>query len=209
VLVDVADNPLSGGGADTTALLREVLAARIPRTLVGALCDPAVLQQAAEAGEGAAISCALGGKVSPEFGDPIAVRAQVVRLSDGRFRNTGPMNKGLEVDTGGAAHLRIDDVDVVLTGQPITANDPELFGHLGIDVGSYDLVVLKAKNHFRAAYEPVVGDIVYVDAPGVASNDLTRFPFRNVSGQLWPFDSAATFDGDLTTVVIPAGGVAR
>jgi microcystin degradation protein MlrC len=173
---------------------------------VGALADGQVVDLAASSGEGSTIRCELGGKVSPEFGGPVTVEAQVVRVSDGRFRNVGPMNTGLQVDVGGAAHLKVGSTDIVVTKYPITANDPELFTHLGLDVTDYDLLVLKVKNHFRAAFEPLVGDIIYVDAPGVASNDFSRFPFKNVPSGLWPLDPDVSFEARSATVQSRHGG---
>lgn len=203
VLADIADNPLSGGSADTTGLLAEVLQHRGPKTLVGALYDEEVVDLAMASGEGTTIRCELGGKVSPEFGGPVNVQARVARISNGRFLNIGPINTGLQVDVGGAVHLKVGGTDIVVTKQPITANDPELFGHLGLDVTKYDLLVLKVKNHFRAAFEPLVGDIIYVDAPGVASNDFSGFPFRNLPKGLWPLDPAASFEAEVTARAIP------
>lgn len=204
VLADIADNPLSGGSADTTALVSEVLNARVPKSLIGALCDAQVVEQCRAAGEGATIGIRLGGKISPQFGPPLDLEVDIIRVSDGRFRNTGPMNTGLQVDVEGAVHLRAQGTDIVVTGRPITANDPELFGHIGLDVTGYDLLVMKVKNHFRAAFEPLVGDIIYVDAPGVASNDFSSFPFQNLPGGLWPFDLSATFTPKVSVTVIPA-----
>lgn len=199
VLADIADNPLSGGSADTTVLLSEVLRARVPRTLVGAVCDSRVMAMAQAAGEGGEITCQLGGVMSPEYGAPLEINAKVVRVTDGHFCNSGPMNTGVEVDVDGAAHLCTNGVDILVTGRPITANDPELFKHIGLDVTHYDLLVLKVKNHFRAAFEGLVGEIIYVDAPGVASNDLSRFPFQNLPEGLWPLDPNASFSREIVS----------
>lgn len=202
-LADIADNPLSGGSADTTTLLAEILRSYSQRVLAGALCDNDVLLQAQQAGVGAVIECQLGAKLSSAYCDPLDLEVEVVALTDGRFRNSGPMNNGLVVDVRGAAHLRCRNVDLLLTGRPVTANDPELFGHIGLDITSYDLLALKVKNHFRAAFEPLVGEIIYVDAPGVASNDFTHFTYRNVPPGLWPFDSARAFDPEVIVTHVP------
>jgi microcystin degradation protein MlrC len=37
---------------------------------------------------------------------------------------------------------------------------------------------VKAKNHFRAAFEPLCRTIVDVDCPGPAAADLAALPFR-------------------------------
>jgi len=202
VLADISDNPQSGGSADTTTLISQVLKTTGLRVLFGAICDGPTLDQCQIAGRGAQIVIDLGGKQSPQFGEPIKLSVEVVNLSDGVFTNTGQMNTGLVVNINGAAHLRSGMFDFVLTGRPITANDPELFSHLGVDVADYDLLVLKVKNHFRAAFEPLVDQIIYVDAPGVACNDLVNLPFKNLPEGMWPLDRAATYSP--APLIIPA-----
>ncbi|MCM2535412.1 MlrC C-terminal domain-containing protein [Neobacillus pocheonensis] len=79
-------------------------------------------------------------------------------------------------------------MDILLIGRPMSANDPEMFRHIGLEPSTKRILGLKAKNHFRAAFEPIVGRIIYVDAPGVASNRLTSFTYRYIPKQIWPLD---------------------
>ncbi|MCL6576425.1 M81 family metallopeptidase [Kyrpidia sp.] len=194
VLADVSDNPLSGGTGDTTGLLSELLSRRVRNALFGALYDPETLDACRRAGEGAELTLWLGGKHSPEFGAPVEVPAKVIRLSDGRFRNQGPMNTGLLVDTNGAAHIRVEGIDLLITGRALSANDPELFRHIGIEPTEKRILALKVKNHFRAAFKPLVGRIINVDAPGLASNKLRNFLYRHIPRPIWPIDD---WKGDL------------
>lgn len=191
VLADISDNPLSGGTGDTTALLRQMVKADVKEALFGALFDHESLEACFQAGEGATIELQLGGKLAPQFGQPVPVTAEVIRLSDGIFRNTGPMNTGLEVDTQGAAHIRVNDLDILIIGRALSANDPELFRHIGIEPTDKKILGLKVKNHFRAAFEPLVDRIINVDAPGLASNRFSSFPFAHVPRPIWPMDSLA------------------
>jgi microcystin degradation protein MlrC len=193
VLADIADNPLSGGSADTTALLHEVVRRDLHGVLFGAMCDPNVLAETRRRGVGQSFACVFGGLQSPEFGYPVPLQCEVIAVSDGRFINDGPMNAGLEVDVEGAALLRHRGIDLLVTGRPITANDPNLFRHLNVSLGDYDILVLKVKNHFRAALEPLVGDIISVDAPGVATNDFRTLPYRHLPAALWPLTQDLEF----------------
>jgi microcystin degradation protein MlrC len=92
----------------------------------------------------------------------------------------------LKVNVKGAAHIRVGELDILLIGRPVSANDPELFRHIGIEPETKKIIGLKAKNHFRAAFEPLVGSIIYVDAPGVASNRLTTFKYQHIPKPIWP-----------------------
>ena len=188
VLADISDNPLSGGSGDTTVLLREMVQRNTPDTLFGGLYDPESIEACRKTGVGNKVSLSLGGKISPEFGEPVLVEATVVTLSDGIFYNSGPFNQHLKVDLKGAAHIRVGHLDILLIGRPMSANDPEMFRHIGLEPSTKRILGLKAKNHFRAAFEPIVGPIIYVDAPGVASNRLTTFTYRQIQRPIWPFD---------------------
>lgn len=188
VLADISDNPLSCGSGDTTELLREMVKMNIPDTLFGGLYDPESIEACRKKGAGNKVMLSLGGKVSPEFGESVQVEAMVVALSDGVFYNSGPFNQHLRVDLKGAAHIRVGKMDILLIGRPMSANDPEMFRHIGLEPSTKRILGLKAKNHFRAAFEPIVGRIIYIDAPGVASNRLTTFTYRHITKPIWPLD---------------------
>lgn len=199
VLADVADNPQSGGSADTTFLLKAVLEEGLGSVMMSAIYDPAVVRLAHEAGVGAIVQTALAGKSSAAFGAPLQVHAEVFAVGDGIIQNDGPFNAGLTVDVGGLALLRLravvgiestalERVDVLVTGRPITANDPALYRQVGVDPRDYDVLVWKVKNHFRAAFEPIVGRVIPVDAPGPAQTDFTQLSFVHTDRSHWPFD---------------------
>ncbi len=213
VLADVADNPQSGGSADTTVLIRSVVLASLGSLLVSAIYDPEVIAVATEQGAGSVIEMDLAGKASTAYGAPLRVKAEVMAVSDGVYRNDGPFNAGLTVTTEGAVWLRIvmidgesTSFDAVVTGRPITANDPGLYRQLGIDLTAYEVLVWKVKNHFRAAFEPHVGRIISVDAPGPAQTDFTQLDFKYTDRSKWPFDLNRTL-GELT--VDAPGGLSR
>ncbi|MDN3018868.1 M81 family metallopeptidase [Paenibacillus sp. BSR1-1] len=188
VLADISDNPLSCGSGDTTELLREVVNLNLAEMLFGGLYDPESIEACRKAGVGTKVSLLLGGKVSPEFGEPVQVEATIIALSDGVFYNSGPFNQNLKVDLKGAAHIRVGKMDILLIGRPMSANDPEMFRHIGLEPSTKRILCLKAKNHFRAAFETIVGHIIYVDAPGVASNRLTTFTYHHIPRPIWPLD---------------------
>ncbi len=187
VFADISDNPLSCGSGDTTQLIRKLIEKNLPDTLFGGIYDPESLQKCIEVGEGGSLELEIGGKVSPEFGQPVKVHAEVIKLTEGIFRNSGPMNHNLRVDLLGAAHIKVGQVDGVLIGRAMSANDPEMFRHLGIEPTEKKLLCMKVKNHFRAAFEPLVEEIIYVDAPGVATNNLTNLTYQRRDKSVWPF----------------------
>jgi len=189
-LLDPADNPLSGGIADTPGLFR-VLVDRRPAvpTVFAAFADPDCVAAAHEAGVGAILDRALGGRLTADFGTPVPVAARVLRLTDGRFRNSGPMETGLPVALGRTAVLEIVGIQTIVTESCQTPNDPAYFALHGIDLAATRLLCVKAKNHFRAAFAPLCRRIIDVAAPGPAAVDLTHLPFRFAPRRLHPLSA--------------------
>ncbi|MEX0808046.1 MAG: M81 family metallopeptidase [Dongiaceae bacterium] len=180
-VIDPADNPMSGGIGDTPELFRALLQrnADVP-TVYAFFCDPALVSAAHEAGDGATLKWQLGGRLSRNFGSPVPVTAIVRRLTDGRFQNRGPMERGLAVDLGRTCVLDIAGIAVIVTETCQSPNDRAYFDLHGIDLETTRLLCAKAKNHFRAAFGPICRQIVEVDCSGPAAADLSRLPFRHL-----------------------------
>jgi microcystin degradation protein MlrC len=186
-VTDPGDNPLSGGIGDTPGVFRALLVTKpeVP-TVFAFFCDPVIVARAFGAGPGAALDVELGGSLTADFGPPVPARAIVRRLTDGRFINQGPMERGLAVDLGRTAVLDVEGIDVIVTEACQPANDPGFFALHGIDIERTRLLVVKAKNHFRAAFAHRAALIVDVDAPGPACLDLSLLPYRKVPMDLRP-----------------------
>ena len=186
-VVDPADNPLSGGIGDTPGLLRALIEARpgVP-TVFAFLWNPPLAVRAHEAGIGAELAVRLGGRVTEVFGPPIDATARVARLTDGNFRNSGPMETNLPVALGRTAVLDVRGIQLIVTETCQSPNDPGYFALHGIDLAAARLLCVKAKNHFRAAFGPLCSAIIDIDAPGPASPDLSRYQFRHLPPELRP-----------------------
>jgi microcystin degradation protein MlrC len=194
-LLDPADNPLSGGMADTPGLLR-VLVEHPPEveTVFCFLHDPEAVQEAQSAGLGGAFARPLAGRTTAAFGPPVPFEGQVEALTHGRFLNTGPMEHGAPVDLGPTAVIRRGRLRVVLTSRKEAAVDPGFFDLHGIALDGVRLLANKAKNHFRAAFAGRCSAIIECDAPGPAALDLAALPFRHVPAE-WRAISAGAGTG--------------
>ena len=182
-VTDPGDNPLSGGVCDTPELFRALLDARIELPCVFAsFADPDAVRLAHEAGLGGLCELALGGRVSADFGPPVRAAFRVERYTDGEFSNIGPMETGVRTSCGRTALLSLRDrpnLRVIVTESVAPANDPGFFALHGIALDQVRLLCVKAKNHFRAAFQPLCAAIIDVDAPGPAALDLRLLPFRH------------------------------
>ncbi|WP_144629920.1 M81 family metallopeptidase [Bordetella genomosp. 13] len=182
-VTDSGDNPMSGGASDTPGLFRALLDARpqVPSLYAG-FAAPDVVQAAVAAGQGGTLDVVLGGRHGPHFGPGVAARVSVERLTNGIFRNSGPMQTGVERQCGRSAVLKLLDqpsVRVIVTERVVALDDPALYALHGIDLDALRLLCVKAKNHFRAAFADRCAEIIDCDAPGPACQDLSQLPFRN------------------------------
>ncbi|MFO1340945.1 MAG: M81 family metallopeptidase [Burkholderiaceae bacterium] len=183
-VLDPADNPLSGGAGDTTALLQALLAEPLPGPTVFAFFhDRSLVHHASAAGVGAELQVHLGGRLLPSLGPPVPLRVCVLRVTDGCFVNAGPMWAGQARDLGPSVVLQDTarpQLSLIVTSSCESPNDPAWFALHGVDLASLALLCVKAKNHFRAAFASSFEAMIDVDAPGPACLDLTALPFRQV-----------------------------
>jgi microcystin degradation protein MlrC len=178
-VTDPGDNPYSGGINDTPEMFRALVAAKPNRSVVfAAFTDADVVDKAWRAGVGKSLgTIELGGKAMKEYGAPVQVEATVAKLTDGVFRNIGPMETGIELRCGRTALLTCGNISVVVTEFVAPANDPAFFHLHGIDIENEQLLFVKAKNHFRAAFDAICTEIIDIDAPGPACLDMRMLPF--------------------------------
>jgi len=178
-VLESGDNTYSGGIADTTGLFAALVEMNpTVRSVFAYFHDPDLVARAHQAGVGASLDAALGGRVAPAFGAPVSVRATVVKLTDGVFVSDGPMQRGITVRMGRTAVLRVGQIAVIVTERRQPVNDLAYFDLHGIDVRQIRLLCVKAKNHFRAAFAPVCAAMIEVDTPGPAGIDLSKLPYK-------------------------------
>lgn len=188
VLADVADNPGAGAPGDGTALLAQLLDRGVEGAAVAALADPVAVAVAAEAGVGATVSVAVGGKMDPRAGAPVARDWRVRAVTDGRFANRGPMGTGGPTRLGRTVVLAADGVEVVVCERRVQVLEPELFRAVGIEPSARRLLVVKSSVHFRAAFEPLAAAVFAVEGPGLSGSALARLPYRHVRRPIAPLD---------------------
>ena len=194
VLADMADNTGGGAAGDGTEILRELLRVGARSAVVACLWDARAVQRCMQAGIGARIALAVGGKVDDRHGAPLEVTGTVRTLSDGRFVHRGPMMTGLPGRLGPTAVLDVDDVKVILISYRWQTLDPEMIRFVGIDPLMEKILVVKSTIHYRAAFEPIAREIVEVDAPGLSSSNLSRFDFRRIRRPIFPLDPDAAYE---------------
>ncbi len=191
VLVEMGDNIGGGSAGDSTFILSELLRQQAPGWVV-AIADPEAVQIAQRAGIGAAFRAKIGGKRDRLHGEPVEIQGRVKLVYDGKFVETEVRHGGQRYHDQGTSAV------IELPGGSDTAPNLVLLTTLreppfslqqlisaGIQPQRQKILVVKAAVAFRAAYEPIAGEIIEVDTGGVTAVNPARFTFRRVRRPLW------------------------
>jgi microcystin degradation protein MlrC len=181
VIADAQDNPGAGGSADTTALLKALIAAGAKNAVLGLLVDPQAAQLVHAAGAGARLHLSLGGKSGIEGDSPLEAEFLVERLHGGDVTATGSVFRGYQLTLGPSALLAAGGVRVIVVSKPVQLLDLALLRFIGIEPLKQAIIAVKSTVHFRADFAPIASDILICAAPGAFPLDprqlaWTRLP---------------------------------
>ena len=196
VLLDHYDNAASGGTMDTMAVLEGILEARLEDVAAFAVYDPAAVMRMQQAGKGARVTLSLGGKLDmPSLGlkaEPLEVTGTVKNLTNGQFRNRGPMSRGVLMDMGPTAVLDTGRVEIVVISRQQEPNDLECFASQGIDPAKKRYLMLKSRVHWRAGFGDLARATVECAGAGVCTSDYSALDFKRIRRPIYPLDKTAT-----------------
>ena len=192
ILADHGENCGAGGSQDVMDVLQAVMEAGLEDVAAGPFCDPESVAQMIDAGVDAWVELQLGGKTdTPAMkmkGTPLSVSGTVRRITDGRFRVTGPMGTGSQIDIGRTAVLDTGKIEIVVSEERFEPMDTGCFTHAGIDPLRKKYVLIKSRQHFRAGLEPIAKHIVMVSGPGCCTSDYSLFPWEKLRRPIYPLD---------------------
>lgn len=192
VLLDHADNVGSGGTSDSMTAIAELLRQGLEDVAVGAVWDPAAVEQMMAAGVGATVTLDLGGKTDmPSInarGRPLRLTGTVRRLSDGQWTVRGPMYTGSKVTTGPTALFTTGGLSIVVTSLHHEPWDTGIFTSIGIDPQHCRYLLLKSRIHYRAGFAPLAKYTITLDGEGVTTSDNSILRFEHVRRPIYPLD---------------------
>ena len=188
VLSDQGDNPGGGAPCDGTLLLGPLIAAGATNAAVAVIADAEAAAQAIAAGVGATVTLAIGGKRDTFHGAPLTLTGVVRNVTDGIYRNKGPMGTGVQMDMGPTVVFAVNGVEILLTTKRVQPTDLEIFRSQGIEPTAKQILMLKSNVHFRAAFTPIAAEIIDVDTPGLTTNHLDQIPYQRLQRPIFPFD---------------------
>src|SRR5882724_13106793 len=181
VLMDVGDNVGGGSPGDSRVLFDEVLRQGVDNALV-ILYDPAAVEACVQAGVRATV----------RIGD---LSGMVRTLSDGRYTETQIRHGGWTHNDQGVTAVveTAQRHTLVLTSRRMAPMSLEQLLSLGIHPERKRILIVKGVVAPRAAYEPIAGEIVLVDTPGVTADDPGAFEYRNRRRPLYPLELDAEY----------------
>jgi microcystin degradation protein MlrC len=192
VLLDHYDNCASGGTMDTTVVLAEILRQGLEDVAAFAIYDPEAVQRAIAAGIGAQVTLSIGGKIKmpaiPVESPPLTITGTVKTISNGRYKNRGPMGRGVAMEMGAAVVLDTGAAEIVLISRHVEPSDLNCLSSLGIDPMQKRYVMLKSRIHWRAGLGPMAKAVVECAGVGVCTSDYGQLKFEKVRRPIYPLD---------------------
>jgi microcystin degradation protein MlrC len=188
VMADPADNAGGGAPSDNTSILRRLIERRVDNAALGPIWDPIAVRLCFDAGLGAVFPLRFGGKTGPASGTPVDATVTVTGLARDCWQSFGPTQSPL----GDCAAIRVGGIDVVLISNRGQALGLELFRNVGVEPTERKLVVVKSTNHFMAAFGPIAGQVLYIDADGPIPRDYRKIPYTRITRPIWPLDQQTT-----------------
>ncbi len=177
-MMEMGDNIGGGSAGDSTFVLEELLRQGANGWAM-ALYDPEAVEACAEAGIGAQLTLAVGGKVDDEHGPTLKVEGTVRTLHDGKFIETERRHGGgRDWDQGLTAVLATGGGLLVLDSKRTPPMSLNQLRSVGIMPEQQEIFVAKGSVAPRAAYEPVSARIIEVDSGGATSISRPPEDFR-------------------------------
>lgn len=197
LLVDLGDDPGSACPADSPAVL-ESLVRHSAQDCALTIRDADVVRAGIEAGVGATLNMAVGGKIDQRFYQPLEVTGVVKSIDDGKYTICGPTHGGFgrevarenfrDASVGKRVVLRIGNKIDVIFSQARTGKDRDFFKSAGIILEEKQILVVKSNQAHRASFDPVVASTIELDTPGVSTVNYASLPYHNLHRPIWPID---------------------
>jgi len=121
---------------------------------------------------------------SPE----LSVSGTVKTISNGHYKNRGPMGRGVQMDMGPSVVLDTGPVEIVLISRHVEPSDLNCFLSLGIDPMQKHYVMLKSRIHWRAGLGKFAKAVVDCAGVGVCTSDYGQLDFKKVRRPIYPLD---------------------
>jgi len=179
--VVLADHGDRSGSA--TWLLREIIAQDLANTLIATIADSTVTAKlkAMGAKEGDGFDMDVGGLVDESAGEPVRIRGIILKAVEGYGQFWVCIRFGR-------------NNMLILTTYLVQIMEPFSLKALGLDIGSFDVMAIKSRVHFRRGFDDngFAKTILLVEPaePFLGTTHLDELPYENVDlTQYYPYGS--------------------
>jgi len=124
----------------------------------------------------------------PGDNPPLTVTGTVKTISNGRFRNKGPMGRGVLMDMGPSVVIDTGKIEIALISRHVEPSDLNCLLSLGIDPSQKRYVMLKSRIHWRAGFGKLAKAVVECAGVGVCTSDYGQLQFNKVRRPIYPLD---------------------
>lgn len=182
ILADAGDNPGGGAPCDHTGLLAALLHRPTLRCAFGMLWDPAAVDACHQAGLGAILNLAIGGKAGPASGKPLQLALHVLGLAERHSQQVGSIVDPL----GRAAWVRCGAVDIVLVSRRQQTLSPTAFTDLGVPLHEATVIAVKSSHHYYAEFSKLSRNCHVIETGAALSMDFAHLPYRRRGTAFYP-----------------------
>jgi microcystin degradation protein MlrC len=167
-----------------------MLDAGLQNACFGPMVDAQTVQQLQAHAPGDTVRIELGGKTDPGVGGtPLALTCTLVSLNaNGNYTGSGAMIGGLQRSWGPLAVVQVEGIEILVVTVRAQILDLQQFLAFGIDPSRKDVVALKSMQHFRAAFEPIAGQVIVCDSSALCTVNYGALPFTQVPRPMFPLD---------------------
>ena len=95
---------------------------------------------------------------------------------------------GLAGSFGPSMVIRVDGIEILVTSLARQMMDLQQFKAFGINPEKKRVVGLKSMQHFRAAFEPIAGQIIVCDSGALCTPNYAGMPYKNVRRPIYPLE---------------------
>lgn len=192
--IDECDDPLGGGSADGTYILRAVMKSGLRPAGVSTIRDPEIVSQAWKVGVGGKVQGLLGGKVDKFHGEPVEINATVKLLADREIpmADADPTSRQ---NVGKIAVLDHDGITIVVTELKAATEMMNIFKCLDIDITGYKALILKGFGKaYEETYQGIAEHYIVPDSLGITSPDVRKAGnFTKIRRPVYPLDEEVEF----------------
>ena len=192
LLIEPADNIGGGTPGDATDLLDRLLQTN-HTGIVAIINDPEAADACHKAHINNEVQLHIGAKFDAFHGKPIFIKANLERISDGRFELENKQSHlasmmGTKINMGPSAVLKNDQLTLLLTSIKTPPMDLGQLTSQGINPRDAKLIIIKAAVSHKDAYDPIASQSFYIDSQGLCTSNLKRLPFKKIGNKIISLD---------------------